>query len=140
MTDQYKYDDRCNFHFWLSASKKKREAFINNYAPLMTHCQWVQYLTLTFNSVTQNRYFSMHLSLVGEGVVELLIGNGFSTIDHVTLTFESVTPKWIRFLCYSRWMCVASLQKVGQGQVIDRLQMVKQEGHKKQYTDISWNI
>jgi len=33
----------------------------------------------------------------------------------VTLTFDQVTPKSIRFICYPGWMCGLSLKKVGQG-------------------------
>jgi len=33
----------------------------------------------------------------------------------VTLTFDSVIPKSLRFLCYPGWMCGQSLKKVGLG-------------------------
>ena len=52
---------------------------------------------------------------VGQGILELLIENGFGTYDSVTLTFDLVTSKSIGFLRYPGWMCGLSLRKVGQG-------------------------
>ena len=38
----------------------------------------------------------------------------YSNPRHV-LTFDTVTPKSIGFLCYPGWMCGPSLRKIGQG-------------------------
>ena len=37
---------------------------------------------------------------VGQGVLELLIGNGFGALTPETLTFDLVFPKSTRVLCY----------------------------------------
>ena len=55
------------------------------------------------------------LRRVGQGILQLFIGNGFGTFDLVTLTFDPVTPVSIGFLFYPRWMCGQCLRKVGEG-------------------------
>jgi len=57
---------------------------------------------------SQNNFLLPSLRKVCQGVLELLIGNSFST-------FDPVTPKSIEFICYPGRMCVPSLRKVGQG-------------------------
>ena len=49
-------------------------------------------------------------------IVTQTIWNSFGTFDHVSLTFDPVTPKSIGFLCYPGRTCVwgPSLRKVGQ--------------------------
>jgi len=41
--------------------------------------------------------------------------NGFGSFDPVTLTFDSMTPTSLGFLCCPGQMCKPSLRKVGQG-------------------------
>ena len=61
---------------------------------------------------------------VGQGVLELLIGNVFGTFDHGDLDIWFSDPKSIEFLCYLGWMCGLSLRRVVQGDleftIIDR--------------------
>ena len=63
----------------------------------------------------QGRMCRPSLRKVGQGVLELLIGNGWAHLTLVTLTFDPVTSKWIYFLYYPGWMCWPSLRRVGQG-------------------------
>ena len=55
------------------------------------------------------------LRRVGQGILQLFIGNGFGTFDLVTLTFDPVTPVSTGFLFNPRWMCGQCLRKVGEG-------------------------
>ena len=80
-------------------------------------------VTLTFDPCTPRSIrflcypwwiYGPSLRKVGQGLLQLLIGNSFGIFDNGDLDLWPSEPKSIRFLCYPGWMCRWSLRKVGQ--------------------------
>ena len=98
---------------------------IKRYAPLMAYCLnkcalfdldlWTSDPKITGDSLLPRMNRDAGGLVKALPSLLILIGNGLSTLTHLTLTFDLMNIISIGFLCYPGWMCGLSLRRLFQG-------------------------